>query len=220
MQLRRVWLVVGGLVAVALAVAAVSWTRLEAVAPVGDVARAGPQLPADQDQQVLATVGVQPGEVGPGLTVHLMDHGADLSEPTLDLCDIHFSSEAHRQARRQLEVDDSSGEPVFSTEAVLYQDQSGAAEAMAEVRGAPSRCGHGLALAHDVGAPSQPGVDRVAVTYQGTEAVYLRRGRLLLGLYFADPIGAQAQVGSASDIRDTVSRFAQRVAGLPASDLR
>ena len=100
---------------------------------------AGPCRPTS-DQSVLARWASRPGDLGSGLTAGLIDQGDQLSQPTLDLCWLHFASEARRQARRQVAVSDSSGDPVMSTEAVLYRDQAGAAEAMGEARGAASRC--------------------------------------------------------------------------------
>ncbi len=49
--------------------------------------------------------------------------------------------------------------------------------------------------------------------------VFLRRGRLLLGLYFLAPDGPQVQVDGGSSIPSTVTTFQDRVAALPAADL-
>ena len=137
----------------------------------------------------------------------------------------------------------SNGDAVFSTEAVLYQDQAGAAEAMAEARGAASRCPPGPVAGPtptdpqlrwrvrgdtDLGGGRPSGLDRLGLTVQASEAgspaesevlVFLRRGRLLLGLYFVQAAGPQAQIDGASTIASTVRTFEDRVEAVPAADL-
>ena len=48
-------------------------------------------------------------------------------------------------------------------------------------------------------------------------AVYLRRGRVLMGLYFPQPDGPQAAVAGRSTIPGIVALFEARLAQLPAS---
>ncbi len=216
MQARRIGVALGVVVLVAAVGLGVQQARLEPVTPVGDVDPHGPDLPAADDQSVLAQVGVGPNDLGPGWQARLMDQGDQLSQPTLDLCQLHYASESRRQARRQVVVSDSTGDPVFSTEAVLYDDQAGAAEAIAEARGAAAHC----ASATTVATPTTPGVDRAALTERGSEAVFLRRGRLLLGLYFVDTGTQQAQVSGTDTVATTVGTFQRRVAALPEADVR
>jgi hypothetical protein len=218
---RRIVAVVGAVAAVALVVVLVQRTALAPVPPVGDVPAATPPMPADRDQSLLTTVGVGAGDLGPGYTARLIDQGDQLSQPTLDLCSEHYASEARRQARHQVAVSDSTGDPVMSTEAVLYVDQAGAAEAMAELRGAGSRCSSTTWLvqpASDLG-PSPTGMDRVGLSVNASVVVFLRRGRLLLGLYFLQAIGPQAQIDGTDSIAGTVAAFQRRVAAVPAADL-
>jgi hypothetical protein len=243
MQARRIVMVLGAVALVAVGLVAVRLRALQPVAPVGDVAPTAGHLPAAQDQSVLARVGVGPHDLGPGLTAELLDQGDELSQPTLDLCWLHFASEARRQARRQVAVSGSSGDPILSTEAVLYGDQAGAAEAMGEARGAASRCPSSLVPSPDpavpplrwqihdhggLGDPPPAGIDRqgLSVTTSAPDVpsqretiVLLRRGRLLLGLYFLVPDGPQAQVDGGDTIASTVKVFEQRMAALPAADV-
>jgi hypothetical protein len=50
-----------------------------------------------------------------------------------------------------------------------------------------------------------------------TIAVYLRRGRVLEGLYFNQPSGPQPAVDGATTIEAVTNVFAKRIAALPAS---
>ncbi len=230
MVARRIVVVLGLLALLAVAVAVVQRATLHPVAPVGDVATAANPMPADRDQALLARVGVAADDLGPGYTARLIEQGDQLSQPTLDLCSHHFASEARRQARHQVAVSDSTGDPVMSTEAVLYRDQAGAAEAMAEMRGASSHCPKPWRIRTQGGlGPVRPtGMDRVALSVEAPAAgqpperavvVLLRRGRLLLGLYFLQADGPQAQIDGTDSIPDTVGVFQARVAAVPAADL-
>jgi hypothetical protein len=190
-------------------------------------------------------VGLEPGDVGPGYVVSLLDEGDQLSQPTLDFCGLHFASEGRREARRQVAAGDSSGSAVMSTEAVLYRDQPSAAEAMGEVRGIGSRCPSSAVPGAVVGEPShawrvhaasttgwpEPGaIDRVALAVSVAESggdahddevvVYLRRGRLVLGLYFVLPTAPQSLVSGAPTVGATVGVFERRITALPLADVR
>jgi hypothetical protein len=48
-------------------------------------------------------------------------------------------------------------------------------------------------------------------------AVYLRRGRVLMGLYFAHPGGEQIAIDGKTSIPNIVGEFEHRIAALPAS---
>jgi len=50
-----------------------------------------------------------------------------------------------------------------------------------------------------------------------TVAVYLQRGRALLGVYFAQPAGPQMPVEGQTTIEGIVDVFAKRMAALPTS---
>jgi hypothetical protein len=244
MQARRIQVAIGAvLAATVLLVVVVHLRSLQPVAPVGDVHASGPSLPVGQDQSLLSQVGVGPDDLGPGYTARLIDQGDQLSQATLDLCSLPFASERLRQARRQVAVSDSTGDAVLSTEAVLYRNQAGAAEAVAEARGAASRCPSGVVTSPDrtepplrwrihadgdLGGARPASVDRVGLSVQTSEAgepfddevvVFLRRGRLLLGLYFLAPDGPQVQVDGGSSIASTVATFEDRLAAVPAAEL-
>jgi hypothetical protein len=231
------------LVLVALA-GLLAWSHsrsLQSYRPAGDVESSGPRAPRSADQRTLAAVSLAPSDVGPGYDVSLIDEGDQLSQPTLDFCGLRFASEADREARRQVAATDSSGLPLLGTEAVLYRDQAGAAQAMGELRGMRGRCPSGPVQNPSIGEPSMVwhvrnastdgwsspgGMDRVAldvtVGRPGEDpyhqiVVYLRRGRLLLGVYFASADGPQAEVRGTSTVSGTVGVFQQRVAAVPAA---
>jgi len=237
---------VGASLVLVAVVALLAWGHarsFQAYRPAGDVEASGPRAPRSADQQILMAVGLGPSDVGPGYVVSLLDEGDQLTQPTLDFCGLRFASEADREARRQVAASDSSGLAALSTEAVLYRDQAGAAQAMGELRGMRGRCPSGPVQSPAIGEPSlvwrvrdastegwpSPGaVDRVAfdvsVGRPGEDpihqvVVYLRRGRLLLGIYFASADGSQVEVHGDSTISGTVGLFQQRVAALPAADV-
>jgi hypothetical protein len=125
----------------------------------------------------------------------------------------------------------------------LYRDQPGAAEAMAEVRSIASRCPSSpvpgsqvgepplswkVTAASQSGWPSAPGLDRVALHVTLSEpaggseeqlVVYLRRGRLLLGIYFETPDGPQPPVDGQSTIAGIMGVLQQRIEALPAAEV-
>jgi hypothetical protein len=74
--------------------------------------------------------------------------------------------------------------------------------------------------------PTSAGVDRAAFAFTSTDqfgqtaqqvAVYLRRGRVLEGVYFGRPAGAQPAVDGNTTIAGIVRVFEERIAALPAS---
>ena len=75
--------------------------------PAVDVTRA---VPADPDASVLGGLILRQTDVAAGNTVRLLDHGADLTVATLDLCNGTFPSEAQRTARRQVALDRRAAE--------------------------------------------------------------------------------------------------------------
>ncbi len=85
---------------------------------------------------------------------------------------------------------------------------------------------HGVSTA---GWPEAAAVDRQAFaasvsdprgeTYHSV-VVYLRRGRLVVGVYFNNTDGTPSVVTGATTIGATVGLFQRRMAELPASDVR
>jgi hypothetical protein len=127
----------------------------------------------------------------------------------------------------------------LSTEAVLYQNAAAANQAFAELQSAAAKC-PSTPVRSPVGArtvttkfgpapdgswPQVSGVDRLAYSFTTTDdqgnanpslAVYLKRGRAFLGVYFADPSKLPTVAGQ-STAAGIVNVFAQRLAQLPDS---
>ena len=161
---------------------------------------------------------------------------------TLDLCSGTYASESLRTARRQVDLDDRTGQTALSTEAVLYTSPSATAQAFTELKARAANCPQsflppppgedGLPPAKttfstppDGSWPNVAGVDRLAyafttTTQDGTSensvAVYLRHGRALLGLYFSSPGQTVPAVAGKTTVEDIVGVFEQRLAQLPA----
>ncbi len=198
-------------------------------------------LPTDPRDSVLAGLIVGQRDVPAADTVNHLDHGADTTVATLDLCNGTFPSEALRTARRQVAVTDQQGNIVLSTEAVLYAKPATGTQAFAELRSVRAKCpstpvtspvGEGTATTTfrappDGAWPQNPSVERLAYDFVTTDAtthaalhsvaVYLRRGRVLMGVYFAQPDGPQIAVEGHTSIAGIVSVFEARLAQLPVS---
>ena len=173
--------------------------------------------------------------------------GRDVSgETTLDLCNGTFPSEAKRTARRQVEVVDVTLAAPFSTEAVLYGHPADASQAFSELRRVASQC-PASPVVSPVGEPtvttrfSAPpdrawgtttSVERQAYAFTTTDdsgdtnpgvSVYLRRGRVLMGLYFSQPDGEQIAIDGNTTIpgdRPRVRTPHRRTAGRASSTVR
>ena len=74
--------------------------------------------------------------------VKLFDGGDSVvGQPTLDLCGYKYTTEAHRVARRQVEVFTSTGDDTgVSNEVVAYDSAAEAAKALVEYRASVTRC--------------------------------------------------------------------------------
>jgi hypothetical protein len=164
------------------------------------------------------------------------------SAPTLDLCNGSYPSESLRVARLQVDERDGNGDAEMSTEAVLYRDAAATAQAFSELRSVVAQCPR-TPVASPVGEPTVamtfnappdkswaqvPNVQRQAYDFTATDetgasthgvAVYLRRGRALVGLYFAMPNAAQSPVAGRTTIPSIVNLFAHRLASVPASSV-
>lgn len=194
----------------------------------------------DPATEALAELVVKPEDVPSTASVVVFPGGVGLGMPTLDLCNGTYPSESRRTARFQDAVLDGEGRLVMSTEAVLYGDSGGTTQALSEARSVASAC-PSTPVQSPVGQPSvtttfrgppdgdwpqTPSVNRVAfdlTTDDGSGqprhiiAVYLQRGRVLLGVYFSQPDGPQLAVEGQTTIPDIVGVFAARVAALPVS---
>ena len=195
---------------------------------------------ADPSASALVSLVVTPDDVPATAEVVLFPGGAGLSQATLDLCNGRYPSDSRRSARLQDAVLDPAGRVVLSTEAVLYADSGGTSQAFSELQSEVARCPKTpvagatgtapvittFAPPPDGSWPQTPTVSRRAYDFtsdNGTDpptrtiAVYLQRGRALLGVYFSQPNGAQMPVAGQTTIEGIVGVFAGRLAALPTS---
>ncbi len=201
-----------------------------------------PPASTDPSADALRTLGLRQGDLTPSVTLVLIPQGNSVSgAPTLDLCNATYPSESERKARFQVAGVDSQGNATLSTESVLYSNAAATEQAFTELKAAAAKC-PSSPVQSPVGEPTTTtkfnaapdgswadvdGVDRLAFDFvstgtQGGEpthsiAVYLRRGRALMGLYFPQPDSAQAAVAGQTTIAGIVNVFAERLAHLPDS---
>ena len=192
-----------------------------------DLATPSPTAPSqsrDPSAPLLIDLIVSDADVGPTLTVAGMQGGNGLSQPTLDLCNGTYPSEERRTA--------------LSTEAVLYTSGADTANAFTELRRTAENCPSGpvdspvglptvttrFRPAPDANWPQVPQVERLAFAFDSIDnsgdsthsvAVYLRRGRALLGVYFSHADAPTAVVDGKTGLGDIVNIFAARLAKLP-----
>jgi hypothetical protein len=207
-----------------------------------DSPRIVPNSPStDPDESVLTRLGVQQVDVSPDYSVQVIRSGDEVTGTvTLDLCNGTYPSETLRTARLQVIEVDAFFNGMLSTEAVLYRNPAATVQAFNELRDVSRKCPHrpvaspngGRTLtttfnaAPDGAWPRRAGVERLAydidtVDQKGTTdhsiAVYLRRGRVLLGVYFPKPDGAQPPVARNTSVQSIVQLFQSRLAALPDS---
>jgi hypothetical protein len=203
--------------------------------PTAPTAPAGPPVSA-ADAAALHSMVLTQNDVGTADQVGVINGGDQVQAPTLDLCNGTYPSETRRVARLQVAAQQSS----FSTEAVLYDSAGGTAQAFTELRGVAAKCpaspvvspvGEQTVTTHfnsppDASWPSTSGVERLAYDFTATDsqgntvrsiAVYMRRGRAFIGVYFAAATGAQLTVDGQSTIPTIVKVFADRMAKLSGS---
>ena len=197
--------------------------------------------PASSDPSASALQGLvlKQADVAGDLTVQPIPRGDQVAgEVTLDLCNATFPSEAQRTARLQVAAVDAQGSTPLSTEAVLYGTPNGSAKGFTELKAAAASCPstpkagpNGATVtthlnpAPDASWPATATVERLAFDFSTTDqlgqtehfvAVYLRRGRVLEGVYFSAPDAPQPPVAGKTTIPDIVGVFAARIAQLPA----
>jgi hypothetical protein len=197
---------------------------------------------ADPGAPSLSAIVVTQNDVTTPIIVGEIPGGNEVSgETTLDVCNGNYPSEALRSARLQVAAEDpSSSNIALSTEAVLYKDANATAQAFAELRSVVAHCpaspvpspvGEATATTKFNAAPDASwtpvaGVERLAYSFTTTDtsgnttssiAVYLRRGRALLGVYFGQPTGPQPAIAGQTSVAGIVNLFANRLARLPAS---
>jgi hypothetical protein len=217
-----------------------STPTLEGSSP--DLATPSPSAPSqsrDPSAPLLIDLIVSDADVGPSLTVAGLPGGNGLTQPTLDLCNGTYPSEERRTARLQVRAVDRLGETALSTEAVLYTSGADTANAFSELRRTAENCPAGpvdspvglptvttrFRPAPDADWPPVPQVERLAFAFDSIDpttgdstysvAVYLRRGRALLGVYFSHADAPTAVVEGKTALGDIVNIFAARLAELP-----
>ena len=87
-------------------------------------------------------MGLVTPDLSSSLVVKLFDQGDSVvGQPTLDHCGYKYSTEAHRVARRQVEVFTSTGDDTgVSNEVVVYDSAAEATKALAEYRASVTHC--------------------------------------------------------------------------------
>ena len=193
----------------------------------------------DPSASALESLIVKPEDVPATADVVVFAGGIGLDQPTLDLCNGRYPSESRRTARIQDAVLDAQRVLVLSTEAVLYGDSGGTTQAFSELESVVAACPSTpvpgaprdpavttrFAAPPDATWAQTPTVNRRAYDLTSddgsgprrTVAVYLQRGRVLLGVYFARPDGPQMPVEGQTTIEGIVGVFAKRLAALPTS---
>ena len=181
---------------------------------------------------------VQPRDTTSALSVHLLPGGDQVTgQATLDLCSGTFPSESLRVARLQDVAEAASGTAVLSTEAVLYRNAAATAQAFRELRSAAASCPKGPVTSPATGTtitttvhgspdgtwPNTASVEREAFSLTTVDqtgasfdsvAVYLRRGRVLLGVYFTNPAAGLPAIDGHTKLADIAAAFAARIARL------
>ena len=170
---------------------------------------------------LVARVVAADGDLGKGSRVKLIQGGDQVAgQVTLDNCGYHFTSEAHRVARRQVIVYGADGQRIGANEVVAYDSADQAAKALTQFRASVTGCPKN-AFVHSTVAgvpdlryagvlttdPTLPvadnAVDTVTLTVKGSlkhqygVLIFQRQGRVLDGVYLeaAAPLTASARAG-------------------------
>ena len=200
-----------------------------------------PVATGDPSAATLSSLVIRQSDVATAVTVQVIPGGDQVTgEITLDLCNGTFASEALRTARVQVAAIDGQGNGVLSTEAVLYKNAAATTQAFNELRNTATSCPTTPVVSPvteptvttrfnprpDANWPVVDTVERLAYDFVSTSptgqashsvAVYLRRGRALMGIYFQSPVGVQPAVSGQTTIAGIVNVMAQRLAQLPNS---
>jgi hypothetical protein len=208
---------------------------------------AQPSVTSADDLATLTAVSIQPTDLRTGFEILPYPAGTSVrGYVSLDVCGSDFPSEALRSGRSQVSVvpsdDPTFDQTIFATEAIMYQDDLAATQAMTELTAAAKNCPtssfvEGQACTCHVGdqAPAKwqfhpapdrrwkkiPGAQRVAfdVTIadkQGNstreDLIYQRHGRLIVAIYGAPADIAYTVPGHAKAEQLLASTIAQRLA--------
>ncbi len=200
-----------------------------------------PSLPPDPSASALQSLVLTQADVPPTVVVQPEIAGDQVAgQPTLDVCNGTFPSESRRTARLQVAAYNGQAASLLSTEAVLYSNPAATEQAFAELKSVVAACpatpvvspvGEPTISTHFNAAPdaawsATPAVTRLAYDFVMTDelgatahsvAVYFRRGRVLMGVYFHEPDSPQVSVAGQTSIEKIAGVFATRIANLPAS---
>jgi hypothetical protein len=189
----------------------------------------------------LDRISMRQSDVVNGVTVAMITNGDQLTRPTLDLCNGTFTTEALRTARLQVAALEATGTAPLSTEAVQYRSTAAGAKAIAELQEVAAKCPNRPVVSPvdeptvitkfnappDASWGHEPSVQRLAYDLTATNpdtgqsfhsnVVYLRRGRVLMGLYFSRPDGPQSYFSGKKSVGDIVRVFESRMADLSSS---
>jgi hypothetical protein len=183
------------------------------------------------EQSILSKISLGSGDLPSGVQAIVLYGGLEVAgQITLDLCSNTYASEVLRVDRRQMATLQSDGTTfTFSTEAVIYQDPAATLTAFAEIRTATAHCQEGSDSAIGASWPAVAGVQRLAYvtpaesspatdTSPASDIIYLRRGRILIGLYLNGTATTMPfAVAGSTSIETIVHVFEERLAALPAS---
>jgi hypothetical protein len=189
----------------------------------------------------LDRISLRQTDVVDGVAVGMITNGDQLTRPTLDLCNGTFTTEALRTARFQVAALAATGNAPLSTEAVQYRSTAAGAKAMAELQEVAAKCPN-TPVVSPVDEPTVvtkfnappdaswghvPNVQRLAYDITATNpdtgqsfhsvVVYLRRDRVLMGIYFSRPDGPQSYFAGKTSVGDIVRVFESRMADLSNS---
>jgi hypothetical protein len=224
---------------VGVTMVAVALTPLPAVAAGDPFVQ--PTTTSAADEQLLATVSLQPGDVQPPAAILPYQSATTVrGQVSLNLCGAEFPSEALRAGRRQVGVYAGQSQ-VFSVEAILYRDDAAAAQALAELTRARKACPKGFVSTGVRGDAliknhfnhvakryrrAVSGVERVAfditqTTQDGrggeTLVIYQRRGPIVVGLYSMTPLPDNVVTTPIDGISGLANTLAQRLQAAPTS---
>jgi hypothetical protein len=192
------------------------------------------------ERATLQAISLRPSDGPPGSSVQLEFDGNQVAgQVTLDLCSQTFASERLRVARRQV-VLGGTGDGAMGTEAVVYTNADATATAFAELRHAAATCQDrylvppegppawktALGPRPDTTWQAVSGVQRLAfdetISIKGEPPVasvnvYLRRGRVLLALYFDGVKRLAVPIDGLRSVEGITQMFEERLAALPAA---
>ncbi len=200
---------------------------------------ASPTQPPGAHASLLQNLVVRQQDVPTSYVVATIAGGDQVQgQATLDLCDATYASEALRLERLQTAAFDQQQVANLSTEAVLYRSAAATTQAFREVAEVARTCPTTPTTDPLTGTTSTttfgptpdkswahtPGVDRQAYSVTTTDdtgtsrtstVVYLKRGAVLLGLYFIDASTKPVPVEGKTTVPAIVQVFEKRLLNPP-----